>query len=363
MDSTRHAGAVLLVGWPGVEIDDGTARALADLRPAGVILFRRNLASPDRLGRVTEALQTLLEPPVLVAIDQEGGRVSRLEPWIGPTPPATRLAAAGADAAFRFGRATGEALASLGINLDFAPVVDLSDPLAPNGIADRSFGIEPARVTHLAGSFLDGLQRAGVAGCLKHFPGLGATAVDSHVELPTVDRDAETLHRLDLEPFRRLAGRSASIMIGHGWYPALGVAPGTPASLAPEIVGGLLRSEIGYGGLVVSDDLEMGAVAPRDVDGSAAVAAIAAGCDLVLYCSDLARAAVARDALAREAERSPRFATRLAESARRVRRVAARWPQRRPDLAAWRAAAARIATIAAGADSKPRVPRDGDATS
>ncbi len=314
-----------MIGLPGTDLDRETRRRIRSLRPGGVILFARNLDHARQTATLLDEVRAELPYRLLLAIDQEGGRVSRLGPWIGATPTAAHLAQTGIDQTRQFGHATGTALAALGFNVDFAPVVDLCSSEATNGIADRSFGLDPTEVTRLAGAFLDGVQGSGVAGCLKHFPGLGETHVDSHVELPTVRRTAEQIRRHDLEPFRALRDSAASVMVGHGHYPELDPEPGRPASLSPPIVDGLLRREIGYRGLIVSDDLEMGAVAPIDRDGSAAVEAVDAGCDLVLYCADLDRAAMARDALESRAAADSRFSTRLDRAAATVARSAERW--------------------------------------
>lgn len=324
-----------MVGIPGPSLDGRTRASLERLRPGGVILFRRNLEDPAQLARLIGELHEVLPPPTLLALDQEGGRVSRLEPWIGPTPSAVDLARGGDAPTSAFGRATAAALRALGFNLDFAPVVDLCEALAQNGIGNRSFGTDAARVSHLAGSFLDGLQRSGVAGCLKHFPGLGDTEVDSHDRLPTVRRGIEQLESEDLLPFRLLADRAAAVMIGHGHYPALDPEPGLPATLSAAIVSGVLKDRIGFTGLVVSDDIEMGAVVAIDERGSAAVAALRAGCDLILYCKDLDRALAAQAALAVASKADPGFADRLRAAARAVTRTASAWPAPRPDLGAW----------------------------
>jgi beta-N-acetylhexosaminidase len=328
-------GRVLMVGIPGPRLDAETRDALDTLSPGGVIIFRRNIESPADLAVLVGDLLEAMPPPTLIAIDQEGGRVSRLEPWIGPTPTAAALADDAGGSAFRLGRATALGLRALGVNLDFAPVVDLCEPDARNGIGDRSFGTDAAVAARHAGSFLDGLQKSGVAGCLKHFPGLGDTTVDSHEVLPTVHRDRHQLEDQDFRPYRLLAKRAASVMVGHGHYPALDPQPGLPATLSHEIVQGCLRGQVGFGGLVASDDMEMGAVADLDRDGSAAVAAVAAGCDLVLYCADLERAARAHRALDEVAAGDPSFRSRLEAAATSVIQTAARWPAARPDVDAW----------------------------
>jgi len=353
MPASRNVARTLMVGVPGPELDPRTATRLEALAPGGVILFGRNLDSPGQLIRLLDDLRALLPRPTLLALDQEGGRVSRLEPFVGRTPTAAELAAAGEAPTARFGRATGHALRALGFNVDFAPVVDLCSPRAANGIGDRSFGTDPAEAARMAGAFLDGLQSSGVAGCLKHFPGLGATRVDSHIELPTCERTADRLEAEELAPYRRLSAGAAAVMIGHAHYPSLDPTPGRPATLSEAIVGNRLRTEIGYSGLVVTDDLEMGAVAPLDHDGSAAVAAIDAGCDLVLYCKNLDLAETARRALAARASDSAPFGERVANAAAAVTRTAERWPTTPGSIAAWETTCAELIAAAEAARATP----------
>lgn len=341
MISRFHGGRCLLVGFKETELGAGLAARLRALEPAGVILFRRNLATPQQTIALLDGVRELLPRPALLALDQEGGRVSRLEPWIGPTPSAERLAGVGPDATGRFARATGRALRALGFNLDFAPVVDLSAPDAPNGIGSRSFATDPSRVVANARAFLVALESEGVAGCLKHFPGLGDTKVDSHHELPRVERSRAELEP-HLEPYRELGTLAPVVMVGHGSYPALDPEPSRPASCSAAIVSGLLRGELGYAGLVATDDLEMGAVAPRDADGSVAVEALAAGADLLLYCADLDRAEEARRAIDRAVAGSPTLAARLAEAVESVERFRQRWAARREPVG-WEQACAEFA--------------------
>ncbi len=329
------AGRVLLVGLDGPELTAPSERRLRALDPAGVTLFDRNLESPRQTRTLLAAITAGLTHPPLLALDQEGGRVSRLRRWIGETPTAVDLAAGDPDRVRQFARATGSAMRSLGFNVDFAPVVDLCPPTASNGIGIRSFGTDPEQVTRLAGEFLAGLRAAGLAGCLKHFPGLGDSVVDSHVELPTVRRSREQLEREDLLPYRRLISEADSVMVGHGYYPALDPAPPRPATCSRRIVHDLLRSEFGFAGLVITDDLEMGAVTGFDRDGAGAVQALRAGCDLLLYCSDLDRAESAAKALIAEARRDAEFHTRLADAARRVDEMARRWPVQPAGVAEW----------------------------
>ncbi len=321
MSGPIHGGRCLLVGIGGPDWTALEAARVREIQPAGLVLFRRNLATPERTRALVAHFRTLVPEPSIVAIDQEGGRVSRLEPWIGATPTAASLAQLGPDASRRFAAATGRALRALGVQLDFAPVVDLSEPDAPNGIGARSYGTDPEQVTRHAREFLLGLAGERVAGCLKHFPGLGDTCVDSHHVLPVVQRDRSALEQ-DLRPYRELGSIAPLVMVGHGHYPALDPTPSRPASCSPAIVRELLRGSLAFRGVVASDDLEMGAVAARDADGTAAVEALDAGCDLLLYCSDLSRAERARAAI----EREPALEPRLREAVERIGRFARAFP-------------------------------------
>jgi len=321
-----------MVGLPGAGLDAETSRRLAALGACGVILFRRNLVEPAQTVDLLARAAAVLQDPALFAIDQEGGKVSRIEPWIGATPTAAQLHGMGVGAITRFGIATGNALGGLGFNLDFAPVVDLCAPDAPNGIGNRSFSPDPADAARSAGAFLNGLQSTGVAGCLKHFPGLGDTAVDSHVELPTVTRSRKVLEEQDLLPYRELAARTAAVMVGHAHYTALDGETPCPATCSPVVVRDWLRERVGFDGLAVSDDLEMGAVAPRDVDGQAAIDAVEAGLDLLLYCADLDRAETAVERLTRAAAENAAFAARLRQAAEKVDVISRLWPAPVADL-------------------------------
>lgn len=336
-----------MVGFEGSRLDRPTREALIRLAPGGIVLFRRNLDSPEHLAELIADLRKILPYPTLCALDQEGGRVSRLEPWIGATPTAARLGDAGEAAVHRFARATGAALSALGFNVDFAPVVDLCAPGIDNAIGDRSFGTDPTAVTRLAGAFLDGLTEGGVPGCLKHFPGLGRAMFDSHVRRPTIERSLPEMEAEDLLPFRSLAPRAEMVMVGHAHYSAVDPAGDIPASLSRNVIQGLLRGRLAYGGLVLSDDLEMGALDGFADQGRDAVRALEAGCDLLLYCRDLERAARSRDALLRRAEADPAFAGRLDVAAGAVARLASRIRTRAPDMALWEEARRAIAAASA----------------
>jgi beta-N-acetylhexosaminidase len=321
---SRYAGQVILAGYPAGDPPPAILEALRGDSLAGVILFKRNVTSPADVARQVAMLAAAApgEPP-LVAVDQEGGRVQRFGPPVLQLPPMrvlgerddpelTRMAA----------RALGRQLAAMGINLDFAPVLDVFTNPVNEVIGDRAFGSDPERVLRHGRAFASGLADAGLLACGKHFPGHGDTVEDSHLELPALAHDLARLEAVELLPFRGAHDAIGSIMTAHIVFRALD--PGRPATLSPIVIGGLLRESLGFRGLIVSDDLEMRAIADRWPAGEAATLAIAAGCDLLLICKDTGLVAQARDALAERARADARFAARLAEAAARVRAARAR---------------------------------------
>ena len=218
-------------------------------------------------------------------------------------------------------RVLGRQLAALGVNLDFAPVLDVHTNPKNEVIGDRAFGTEPEVVARHGRAFAAGLADAGLLACGKHFPGHGDTVEDSHFELPALPHAMARLEEVELAPFRAAASELGSIMTAHIVFRALD--PGRPATLSP-IVLGLLREQLGFSGLIVSDDLEMNAIAERWPAGEAAVDAIAAGCDVLLICKRTELVAEARQAMAERARKDDRFAQRLAEAAGRVRAARAK---------------------------------------
>lgn len=311
MDLDSTIGQLFFVGFDGTLPSRGLEQYLARLRPGGLIHFSRNIVDGPQVRNLNQVLLAAVTPPPLIAVDQEGGRVSRLRSILPPLPPAASLARESDERLTAYGGALGAALAALGFNADFAPVVDLSSQGAPSGIGDRSFGGEASEVVRCASAFVRGLGGAGIASFLKHFPGLGATVVDSHVSLPLCPRDEATLWERDLLPYRSCAREAAGVMVGHAYYPALDPEAPIPASLSRRVVTRLLRERIGYEGLVVTDDLEMGAVAGPD-PGELAVKALLAGNDMVMFCNrpDAAIQAMGR---VREAMTSGRLDTERIE--------------------------------------------------
>ncbi len=270
-------------------LTDHDRRLLELLRPAGIVLFRENFAHGLPYPEWLEELSALLaevrgaigRERLLVGIDHEGGRVLRTP------PPTTAFAAPRAwrDRAAEVGRAMGRELKALGCNVDFAPVVDVDSNPANPIIGERAFARTAEAVVGPARAFLRGLAAEGVLGCLKHFPGHGDTAVDSHEALPVVDVDLGLLRARELAPFAALAGEAKLVMTAHVVYPR--VDPVAPATLSHRFLVEILRDQLGFAGAVVSDDLGMRAVAPRLSARGTAAAAVAAGCDLLLVCAHL----------------------------------------------------------------------------
>lgn len=321
-------GDLLVVGFEGPTLDAGTARALSEKRRAGVILFRRNIPDVDSAHALCREIVAAAPPAgVFVAVDQEGGRVMRLPEPVIQLPPMRVLGDLGDPVlARRAGAVLGRELSAVGFNVDFAPVLDVdSNPENPI-IGDRSFSRDPARVGELGAAFAEGLESAGVLSCGKHFPGHGDTDADSHLELPFVRHARDRLERIELAPFRRAASSVSSLMTAHVVFEALD--PGVPATHSRKIVTDLLRGEIGYAGLVFSDDLEMRALAAHHTPEESAVGAIAAGCDVLLACRDPEVAERAHGALVREAERDPAFRARCEEASERSREARRRFPAR-----------------------------------
>ena len=290
----RTVAQLFFVGIPGPELDGTTREFLTEHPPAGIVLFRRNVRSAGQLRRLVAALHASgAGVPPLVSIDHEGGRVDRLPRPFTHFPPAAAVGLQGVRAAAAVGRAMGIELAAVGIDLDFAPVLDVCTNPRNRVIGDRAFATESERAARLALAFARGLQGAGVLACGKHFPGHGASTGDSHFVLPRVTRSRRALAAVDLVPFVRwIRAGFPAVMTSHVVYPAYDRR--RPATLSPRISRDLLRGELGYRGVLFSDDLEMQAAAGRHPPGRLAVRALEAGCDMLLVCQsvDTARAAM-----------------------------------------------------------------------
>jgi beta-N-acetylhexosaminidase len=320
LDPADRVGQLLWIGFEGTAPSSAMERLVRKIRPGGIILFGRNIVSAPQIRSLNDALFRMLRVPPFIALDQEGGRVNRLRPILGPTPSSYALASLPAPgrAVERHAMATALALKSLGFNVNFAPVLDLSGPDPDNGIGDRAYGTDPGRVADLAARFVRVHMRAGVVPIGKHFPGLGAARDDTHQTLPMIRTTRDRLWRRDLLPYRRLRKQLPGVMVGHAYYPGLQGRRAAPASLSRPVVEGLLRRRIGYRGLVLTDDLEMGAV-DQAMDGAAqAIAALLAGSDGLMFCRDEGRILQAHAGLLRALEDGVLPAPRLSASLRRI---------------------------------------------
>src|ERR671932_1752672 len=311
----QQIGQLLYIGLPGAELD-ADARSLVEyVSPGGVIIFGRNVAAPEQLRALLDGVREMSAVEPLFGIDQEGGLVDRLRKICTPMPAARVIRQHGDLAAARaLGRITGEVLRLLGFNMNFAPVMSIMTEdrdLLSNGLYSRSYGRSPGEVLGYTMVYLRGLQGTGCMGCAKHFPGIGAGEVDSHDEMPIIQLSHDDLIAQDLAPYIELFQREdnmvRAVMVSHGGFPNIdihrGIAGGrlVPASINPSIVTDLLRDELGYDGLVVTDDLEMGAIAKHCEIEEAALRAVLAGEDMILVCArpDVIRRAY--DALLRAA--------------------------------------------------------------
>ena len=296
----QQIGQFLFIGLPGTQLDDDTRELIKEVQPGGVIIFGRNVAGAEQLRTLLDSVRELVKTPPLFGVDQEGGLVDRLRKIFTPMPSARTIRQHGDLAAARsLGRVTGEALRMLGFNLNFAPVMSIMTDdrdLLSNGLYSRSFGRSPGEVLGYTTVYMRGLQGTGCLGCLKHFPGIGAGEVDSHEEMPIVKLSHDDLIAQDLAPyielFQRRDDRVRCVMVSHGGFPNINIREATtggllePASLNYAIVTELLREELGYQHLVVTDDLEMGAIARHYEIEDAAVRAFNAGEDMLLICAD-----------------------------------------------------------------------------
>jgi beta-N-acetylhexosaminidase len=278
-------GQLILCGVPGKELAAATADMFRRVQPGGFILFGRNIESAPQLRKLIDDLRDLSAVEPIVTIDQEGGRVSRLR-LIGSEPPNAQQLRDKDDVDLirRHGDITGRLLRVFGFNLDLCPVLDISfDDNADNSLRGRCYGKTVEQVVRNAGAFNDAMREQGIASCGKHFPGYTCAKSDAHFELPKIDRTREELDQNELAVFRQFIDKIDSMMICHGWYPSL-EAERTPASLSRRIITDLLRNEFGFDGLVMTDDLDMGAILNGYALEQTIRLAINAGNDLVMIC-------------------------------------------------------------------------------
>jgi beta-N-acetylhexosaminidase len=318
-------GQLLIIGFDGTKMSPRLASLLTKIQPAGVILFARNIVGAKQTHTLLRECQTCVATPLFTCVDLEGGTVDRFRNVMGSAPSPAEVFATGSRVLFRkHGRVIGKNCRALGFNVDFAPVLDLAYEASRSVLSSRAVSDDPKQVVAYAREFLRGLGDAGVLGCGKHFPGLGEATLDTHRELPSVDKTLRNLWEQDLVPYRSLSLRRELpfVMVSHAAFPAV-TKERIPASLSKKWITDILRKKIGYRGLICSDDLEMGGVlAAASIEQAAIEQAmighIRAGGDLGLICHQEDFVLRAHEALIREAERDRKFARRLRESAGRV---------------------------------------------
>jgi beta-N-acetylhexosaminidase len=317
-DLRRSIGQLLIIGFDGTEMSPGLAALLTRLQPAGVILFARNITGGEQTYKLLKDCQACVSTPLFTAVDMEGGRVDRFRSVIGRSPSAADVFATHDRTLFRkHGKVIGDACRTLGFNTDFAPVVDLAFEASKTVMSSRAVSADPKQAVLYAREFLKGLHAANVVGSAKHFPGLGEANLDTHEELPSIDKPWKKIWAEDLYPYRALRRELPMVLIGHANYPAI-THDQSPASLSKRWITDVLRKKIGYRGLVVSDDLEMGGVLRAAPIEQAAIEHIRAGGDLCLICHIEEYVTRSYEALIKEAERDRKFAQRVADSAARV---------------------------------------------
>ena len=325
MSDAEKVGQLLMIGIQGTELDADSRFMLSEYHIGGVILFDRNMKSQEQVRVLNDSLQKNAADaglPLFLAIDEEGGAVARMKEAFPPPPAAAQIGRTGdLDAARHYAADTAQGLKAMGFNLNFAPVADL-------GAADgRSYADDAATVTKFVAAALEGHSDAGLLATIKHFPGLGRGESDTHEDTVTVHADCAALEASDLVPFREMIGkRNAAknakgasgwfVMATHTMYPALDAK--NPASLSPAVLQSLLREELSYDGVIVTDDLEMGAISRHYGFDRAGVEAILAGADLVLVCHDYAHETAVYNGLLKAVKSGEISKDRLDASVRRI---------------------------------------------
>jgi beta-N-acetylhexosaminidase len=318
---SAQIGQLLVVGFDGTEISPRLASLLSKIQPAGVILFGRNITGAEQTHRLLRECQRCVRTPLFTCVDLEGGQVDRFRNLLGPAPSADDVFATGDRKLFRkHGRVIGENCRALGFNVDFAPVLDLAFEASRMVMSSRAVSADPREVVGYVREFLLGLRESGVLGCGKHFPGLGEGKLDSHDELPVIQKSLKKMWVEDLIPYRTLRRQLPFVMVSHAAYPEV-TGDAAPASLSKKWITDILRRRIGYNGIIASDDMEMGAVQKFALIEESVVQHVRAGGDLALICHSEELITRGYEALVRAAEADGRFRAQVTESAARVLKI------------------------------------------
>lgn len=321
MTLEEKIGQLLICGFDGLKPSDEIKGLIKDYHIGGVILFSRNIKDPVQTAKLCNSLQGLSKTPLFISVDQEGGKVSRLpKPFTQFAGNAAIGKSNSVKLAYAFGEITARELKAVGINMDFAPVLDVNTNPDNPVINERAFSDSPNSVSRFGLAVIAGLQDNGVIACCKHFPGHGDTSLDSHHQLPVVEHGIERLKEIELLPFIHAVENGVSaVMTAHVLYK--GLDEKYPATLSRKIIHDLLRKEMGFKGLVITDDLEMKAVSDNYKTGDAAIAALSAGADIILVCKDYEKQKEAREAVLKAVKDNIITEKRIDESVERIMAV------------------------------------------
>jgi len=309
-------GQLFLLGFQGAAPDAETLALLHRVRPGGFIFLQRNIENFDQFVALTDSLREPFGVPAILAIDQEGGYVDRLKHLFNPIPAIGTLAAHGTAHVRAAARAIGSQLEALGLNLCLGPVVDLHD--SRSVMAGRTLADAPAEVSRLAAAFIDELSKKNILSCIKHFPGMGAADRDPHFVLPRIEKSKRQLQQEDVLPFLDLLDESAMIMTSHVHYPGFGDDKPTPASLSTRVIEGYLRKKLGFAGVIVTDDLTMGAISAIGLTPELFLRAFEAGNDMLLFSQTTPLVEQAFRLIVRATRQSDSLRTRLEQSVCRI---------------------------------------------
>ena len=312
----EKVGQLFCLGFQGYEPDNETRDVFDVIRPGGFLLFQRNIQGFDQIYELTSGLREMFSVQPFLTIDHEGGRVDRLKQIFGPIPSMPQLAASGT-AQLRIGaRIIAAELEATGFNVDFAPVLDLLRP--GSIIAERSLSAEPDEVSRLAAAFIEELGKRNIVACAKHFPGLGSAFADPHFALPRIDKNKRQLLQEDVAPFVSLFDAVGMIMMAHAHYPGLGDEKPVPASLSSRVIEGFLRKKLGYRGVIITDDLTMGAITGLGLTPELFLRAFEAGNDILLFSQSTPLAEDAFRTILKAVRGSASLRERLDESVERI---------------------------------------------
>ena len=328
LSAAQRAGQRMMVGFDGTRLDDTLKYYIEALGVGGLILFARNMSTPQEVSRLCQSAQDFADrcghPPLLIGIDQEGGVVSRLK------PPFTQFKGAPSiqnkEQAVSFAKITARELGQIGVNMNMAPVMDVLPSEGPSVMQDRSFGRDPDQVARMGTTIIQCFQRHGIMAVAKHFPGIGRTVLDSHHELPDLHISAQALYDTDVQPFQQaIAADVAGVMLSHIRY--ISMDPQWPASLSPAIAGELLRTRLGFEGVTLTDDLDMGAIAKHYGPAEVVEQCLKAQIDILLVCHPGDKIPAVHDHILRVIDQNKQAAQDASAALTRIRDLKIRYLQ------------------------------------